>query len=78
MIDTVYHLGVAMKNEQIDWLADPDDLGAVPGAKPRWSPAVTELLDHLARELAEEYVSLMEQAAAEEDLAADESEREGE
>jgi hypothetical protein len=39
---------------------------------------VTELLDHLARELAEEYVTLMEQAAAEEELASDEAGREGE
>jgi len=28
-----------------------------------WSPEVTELLDHLAQELALEYVRLMEQAA---------------
>jgi len=34
-----------------------------------WSPEVTELLDHLAVELALEYVRLMEQAA--EDKAGD-------
>ncbi len=36
-----------------------------------WDPqrnvAVRELLDHLARELAEEYIRLMKQAATEED-----------
>ena len=29
----------------------------------RYNPAVRELLDHLARELAEEYVRLMKEAA---------------
>lgn len=42
-------------------------LTATPGPDPTWSPAVNpamaELLDHLAKELAGEYVRLMERAA---------------
>lgn len=33
---------------------------------PRWNEAVRNLLDHLARELAEEYIRLMKEAAVEE------------
>lgn len=42
-------------------------LTATPGPDPTWSPAanpaMAELLDHLAKELAGEYVRLMEKAA---------------
>ena len=56
-----------MKNEQIEPFPNLDDPDAGDGAKPGWRPGVTELLDHLAQELALEYVRLMEQAAEEED-----------
>lgn len=52
-----------MKNEQIEPLSNPDNPGAGHGAKSGWRPGVAELLDHLAQELALEYVRLMEQAA---------------
>ncbi len=59
-------LGVAMKNEQIEPLFNPNNPDTGHGAKPGWPPDVTELLDHLAQELALEYVRLMEQAAEKE------------
>jgi len=74
MIVTVYHLGVVMKNEQIDPLFNPVGHETNPG----WAPGVTELLDHLAQELALEYVRLMEQAAEAEDTIPDETPREEE
>jgi hypothetical protein len=52
-----------MKNEQIEPLSNPDDPDAGHGAKPGWPPGITDLLDHLAQELALEYVRLMEHAA---------------
>ena len=61
-----------MKNEQIEPFPNLDDPEAGHGAKPGWRPGVTELLDHLAQELALEYVRLMEQAAEAEDAIPDE------
>ena len=52
-----------MKNEQIEPLSNPDDPDVGHGVKPGWAPGVTELLEHLVQELAQEYVRLMEQAA---------------
>lgn len=62
MIDAVYYGGGPMKAEtkpacteseqQRDW-------------DPRYHPAVRELLDHVAHQLAEEYVRLIKQAATE-------------
>ena len=67
-----------MKNEQIEPLSNPDHRDAGHGAKPGWAPGVTELLDHLAQELALEYVRLMEQAAEAEGATPDEPGREEE
>ena len=67
-----------MKNEQIEPFPNLDDPEAGHGAKPGWRPGVTELLDHLAQELALEYVRLMEQATKEEDAISDEPCREEE
>ena len=67
-----------MKNEQIEPLSNPDSPDAGHGARPGWPPGVTELLDHLAQELALEYVRLMEQAAEAEDAIPDEPGREEE
>ena len=67
-----------MKNEQIEPLPRPDDPDARHGVKPGWPPGVTELLDHLAQELASEYIRLMEQAAVAEDAIPDEPGREEE
>ena len=64
-----------MKNEQIDPLSNPDGPDAGHEAKPGWRPGVTELLDHLAQELAVEYVRLMERAAEEEDATPNETPR---
>ncbi len=61
-----------MKNEQIEPFPNLDDPDPDYGAKPRWAPGVTELLDHLAQELASEYVRLMEQAAVAKDAIPDE------
>ncbi len=45
----------------------PAPFPATPGPDPTWSPAanlaVAEILDHLAKELAREYVRLMKKAA---------------
>ena len=62
-----------MKNEKAELL---DSSRGSPqkgiGGSP-WSPEVTELLDHLAEELALEYVRLMEQAAENEASTPDET-----
>jgi len=69
-------LGVAMKNEQLEPLSGLNGPEVGGGARPGWAPGVTELLDHLAQELALEYVRLMEQAAEEEGSIPDEPKRE--
>jgi len=51
-------LGAAMRRQETQLLTSP---GQDPDAE--WRPGVIELLDHLAKELALEYVRLMEQAA---------------
>ena len=48
-----------MKNEQIEPFSNLDDPDAGHGASPGWAPGVTELLDHLAQELAIEYVQYL-------------------
>ena len=53
----------------------PTSGGEEPALDPRSDPAVRDLLDHVARELAEEYVRLM-RAAASSDVAPDTSEKE--
>jgi len=67
-----------MKNEQIEPFSNPDEPDGGHGAKLGWPPGVTEILDHLAQELALEYVRLMEQAAEAEDEIPAEPEREEE
>ena len=61
-----------MKNEQVEPPSNLIGSNAGHGVKPGWAPGVTELLDHLAQELALEYVRLMEHAAEEEDATPDE------
>lgn len=51
-------LGAAMRRQQTQPFTNP---GQDPESE--WRPGVVELLDHLAKELALEYVRLMEQAA---------------
>ena len=65
-----------MKNEQLEPLTDLNGPVVGGGARPGWVPGVTELLDHLAQELALEYVHLMEQAAEVEGTTPDEPKRE--
>lgn len=71
-------LGVAMKNEQLEPLSSLNGPEVGGGARSGWLPGVTELLDHLAQELALEYVRLMEQAAEVEGAIPDEPKREKE
>ena len=58
-------LEVAVKNKQLEPLSGLNGSEGGCGARPDWAPGVTELLDHMAQELALEYVRLMEQAAEE-------------
>ncbi len=67
-----------MKNEQIEPFPSLGDPEAGHGAKLGWAPGVTELLDHLAQELALEYIRLMEQAVEAEDATFDGTRREEE
>jgi len=52
-----------MKNEEAELLDSSRGSPQEGSGGSPWSPEVTELLDHLAVELALEYVRLMEQAA---------------
>ena len=67
-----------MKNEQIEPFPNRDDPEVGHGARPGWPLGMTELLDHLAQELAVEYVRLMKQAAVAEDAIPDKPGREEE
>ena len=67
-----------MKTEQIRSLGSSSEPDAGRESGRGWAPGVAELLDHLAQELALEYVRLMEQAANAEDAAPDEPGREEE
>jgi hypothetical protein len=64
IIDTDYHSRSAMTRSKSKARGSPDALN------PTWSfstnPAVVDLLDHIAEELAREYVRLMKKAAQEE------------
>lgn len=59
MIDSVYHIDV--KTATTLRAPTPPTLGAT--WTPESNPAVASLLDHLAEELAREYIRLMEAAA---------------
>lgn len=65
-----------MKNQQAEPLANRDGPEEGRGVGIDWTPGVRELLDHIAQELALEYVRLMEQAAEAEEAIPDQSERE--
>ena len=69
-------VGVAMKSEKVEPIKSSRGSPLEGGEGFSWSPEVTELLDHLALELAIEYVRLMEAAAKEEGAAPVETKRE--
>jgi hypothetical protein len=64
-------LEMAMRNESARRLDSSRDHPEGKGGGHPWPEEVTELLDHLAVELALEYVQLMEQAAESEDATPD-------
>jgi hypothetical protein len=71
-------MGVAMEYEQVEPFASRDGLEDAGEGASRWMPGVKELLDHLAQELALEYIRLMEQEAEAVDATPDEPHREEE
>lgn len=69
MIDGNYHFGVAVARRKlaaVEWEASRDE----PVRPARIDPAVAALLEHIAEDLAREYVRLMENAAHEGDAHA--------
>ena len=68
MIGSVYHIP-AMTVAITKRLPPSTALEADPASTPARNPAVAAFLDHLAGELAREYVRLMEEAAKEEGAA---------
>lgn len=75
MIDSHYHIIQTMpyvKSKAVPLPASEPE----PTWSPAANPAVAELLDHLAQELAREYIQLMEEAA-EDEGAADKTDQQG-